>query len=789
MSSFDVPFAVPAAPAMTAVAMPPRVRRLLEQLQSLIGTELGRELERLLDTLEQDLFRQADRARNSGSQSVYLAALQTLRSQRDAVVPRFLSGLATALANLHEPTPDDSKASSPDVESLRLVDHHEIAEDNVLTEIARRHESRAGLPLLLLGQRFGVLAGQPAFDAARLPVGPQALGRMLALASKEAVVDVDTRLQLYRLFDRQLMAGYLTLVETMNAQLDGANVLPGLAFVPSRRRRHAPGGEHPREAMGDNVSAAAGNAGPAGAAGGGTSPAGTGTGARTRNGPETDRRHGSGHTDAMAGATTVLEMQALDELQQLLARRRELIGLPPQAAIPRAVHERTPEAVPEITPAQPRIALATQEVDAALGDLQAAGHSPRNTTQIRQALLAKSRLQRGAATSLSQQDNETFELLGMLYTEIGRELRQGTRSADLLERLQVPLLRVALQDRGFFVRHQHPARQLLNAVAEAGTTWQAEGEADPRLDHQLDNAVDHVIKNYDGDAKVFASANQALSQHLEAMARKAEVSERRHVEAARGRDKLELAKQRAAESIETAIGDAPLPKFLRTLVDQAWADVLSLVLLRHGEDSEEWREHVEATGQIVAASRGSTAPAWLQPRIEQALGLVGYQGDEATAIAKRLAAVADESDDPATRTELAIQLKARARLGDSEPAPAPPPATPRNAREEACYAHLRSLPFGSWIEFATNQQGDMVRRRLAWFSPVTGRALLVNQRGQRIDDARGHDNLDQIARLIAIGEARVVAPAEPTGLVDRAWQATMGTLRSLTGRDLPQETP
>lgn len=784
MSSFDVPLAVPATPAMTAVAMPPRVHRLLEQLQSLIGTELGRELERLLDTLEQDLFRQADRARNSGSQSVYLAALQTLRSQRDAVVPRFLSGLATTLAKLREPPRDDIMASSPDVESLRLVDHHEIAEDNVLTEIARRHEARASLPLLLLGQRFGVLAGQPAFDATRLPVGPRALGRMLALASKDAVVDIDTRLHLYRLFDRQSMAGYLTLVETMNAQLDGANVLPGLAFVPSRRRRRTPGEGRPR--AGDNASAAAGNGGPAGAAGRGTLPAGTGT--RTRNGPATDRWNGANHTHATAEATTGLEKQALDELQQLLARRRELIGLPPQATTPEVIYERTPEAAPELTTAQPRIALATNEVDAALGDLQAMGHSPRDTTQIRQVLLAKSRLQRGAATNLSQQDNETFELLGLLYTEIGRELRQGTRSADLLERLQVPLLRVALQDRGFFVRHQHPARQLLNAVAEAGSTWQVEGEADPRLDHQLDSAVDHVIKHYDGDAKVFASANLALSRHLEAMARKAEVSERRHVEAARGRDKLELAKQRAAESIETAIGDTPLPKFLRNLLDQAWADVLSLVLLRHGEDSGEWQEHVEATAQIVAASRGSTAPEWLQPRIEQALGLVGYQGDEATAIAKRLAAVTDESDDPATRTELAIQLKARARLGASEPAPAPTPATPRNAREEACYSHLRSLPFGSWIEFATNQQGDMVRRRLAWFSPVTGRVLLVNQRGQRIDDARGHDNLDQIARLIAIGEARVVAPTEPTGLVDRAWQAAMGTLRSLAGRDLPQET-
>ena len=44
-----------------------------------------------------------------------------------------------------------------------------------------------------------------------------------------------------------------------------------------------------------------------------------------------------------------------------------------------------------------------------------------------------------------------------------------------------PLLRVALQDRAFFVRPQHPARQLLNAVAESGATWLSDDEVDPQL--------------------------------------------------------------------------------------------------------------------------------------------------------------------------------------------------------------------------------------------------------------------------------------------------------------------
>ncbi|MEO6170858.1 MAG: DUF1631 family protein [Lysobacter sp.] len=771
MSYFDDP--VRAATAADTPALPPRVRSLLTQLQDLAGKELERELERLLDTLETDLFRQAQQSRNSGTQSGYLASLSTLRTNRHNLVKRFATEFATALGSLRAPLLIvDEPPTGIDFGDLRLVDHSEVTETNVLTSIALRHESRAGLPLLLLGQRFGVLAGQPAFDATRLPVSPVALATMLSRACAGMTGDVETRLQLYHLFDRQLMAGYLTLVEAMNALLDGGNVLPGLTFVPTQTRRR-PGARSGAGTMSD--SEALEESAPADASSGATGRSGGSLGSRQTTGS------GPAFTPTAGRVDTAAEQQALAQLQQLLAARRPL---PLSGG---AAGDTPPREMADGI----RASLATAELDSALSSLQAHrdGGAPRTPSQVREALLERSQQELGRVTSLSHQDDEVFELLGLLYSEIGRELRQGTRGADLLERLQVPLLRVALQDRGFFVRQQHPARKLLNAIAEAGTQWldEGDGDADPRLDAQLREAVDHVVDHYDGDTGVFDSAHQALTGQLDALSRKAEVAQRRQVEAARGRDKLERAKLQAASSIQTAIGDAPLPKFLATLLEQAWTDVLSLVLLRHGEDSPEWRDHLEATTRIIAANRGEPAAQSLQPSIEDALGLVGYQGEEATAIARRLVAANDDSDDAATRTELVVKLKARTRLGAEE---TPPLSTPlaRNAREEECYTHLRSLPFGTTIEFTTNQQGDSVRRRLAWFSPVTGRALLLNQKGQRIDDPHGRESLDQIARLLAIDEARIVRTAEPGSLIDRAWQATLGRLRSFGSGDSPRET-
>ena len=136
-----------------------------------------------------------------------------------------------------------------------------------------------------------------------------------------------------------------------------------------------------------------------------------------------------------------------------------------------------------------------------------------------------------------------------------------------------------------------------------------------------------------------------------------------------------------------------------------------------------------------------------------------------------------EDEDGESRTELSMKLRARVRLGEDSQATRKPDLPPRTPHEEACYEQLRLLPFGTWIEFVTNQQGDVVRRRMSWHSSVTGNALFVNQRGQRV----GEHSLDSLARMMARDQVRVVT-AHRARLFDRAWHAALNALRSLTGR-------
>ncbi|HEU0307259.1 MAG TPA: DUF1631 family protein, partial [Lysobacter sp.] len=196
-------------PTLASAQLPRRVRRALEQVYTLASDEMARALERMLAEFEQQQFRQADQAANPGLQQSFFDTLRLVRQNRADLIPEFLSGLEAALAGIRNPAPAPGKVTGVlHFGEMRLIEDHELDEDSVLRAIASRHESRTSLPLHLLGQRFGVLAGSPAFDAERLPVGPQQLGNILAKASRVLQIDLQPRLDLFRCFDHYAMNGY-----------------------------------------------------------------------------------------------------------------------------------------------------------------------------------------------------------------------------------------------------------------------------------------------------------------------------------------------------------------------------------------------------------------------------------------------------------------------------------------------------------------------------------------------------------------------------------------------------
>ena len=753
--------------------MPRRVRQVLDHVMQEIRGDMGRQLQTVLLETEVALTRHNSPVNDPKVEAAKFLSLNNLRIGQQRFTNRFLADLEAGLAGLQAQRRnrrlEEQQASAM---GLSLLDDEAMSEQAILNNIASRIESRNSLALQLMGQRFGVLAGAPAFDGEHLPIGPYALCQALHDASSELEFPPHARAELFRQFEKVVMALYSTLLEALNNKLASDGILPHLSFVPVRGRAGTAGSPRTTSASMPALDPRDG----------GTSSHISG-GAASIDAPMALAVDGRGRANFMPAGFQPPPQKPADlaakaggglgtgfaALQNLLKLRRVLLA----KLRPGGQDERVREP------------LRRDEVLAALQRMRGSATKADGIGDFRQILLAQARQMHGHGVALSDPDGDAFELLSLFLAQLQREMRKGSEGEALVERLRLPMLQLALRDHRFFVDASHPGRMLLDAVSLGGARWLAEDDVDLQWLGLLQRAVATVQQDSEGAFDTFVEANQTLQSGLQALSRKTEMSERRQVEAARGREKLEVARQRATAEISRLLAGRSLPRFHAILMDQAWSDVLSLTHLRNGEQSATWRELLEATATIIDASTSSgqphADPAFVA-RVQGALEQVGYHADDASAIARQLANGRAEDADLASRTELLVQLRARARLGEGTAAAPGTELPTRNAEEEAAFRQLRALQEPVWVEFDEDADNSTIRRRLAWISQHTNQTLVVNRRGLRTLS----EDLDVLARKLAAGRMRVldvdVAPAEA------AWEATMASLQRI-GENNGLQTP
>lgn len=712
-------------------ALPRRARQLLERLLEDVRTGVGQRLPQILQSTELALA-QAPPGNDPKLETARLSSIRNLGGGVQAFTRRFLAHLETSLAGLRTPPRQhDPAAPEEPILTLALLDEEQESDQAVLDNLASRLESRNSLALQLLGHRFGVLAGAPAFDGQALPLGPHAFCNALADAADSLALSRYARMQLFQQFERAMVDFYPPLLDIFNRKLAEDGILPHLSFIPMRVRP-ATGAETASDADGTS--------------------------------PEGAKPTGPAPWPA-AGQPANPDFAAL---QGLLQRRRALLA--------------------KLRPGKPGEERARQTLhhDEVLGALQRMRDNATKADSLadyRQILLAQARQQHGRGVALSDTDGDSFELLAQLLGQLQRDLRKSSPGRALVERLALPLLQLVLRDQRFFTDAAHPARQLLAAISLAGAHWLDDDDLDSQWLGLLQRAVSSIQQDNTGALETFADANQTLQSGLQALARKATMAERRQIEAARGREKLEQARLRASEELSRLLEGRHLSRFHQTLLEQAWADVLSLTYLRNGEDSEIWRELLETGARIIdanAAESGEpTDPAFLE-RIRTALEQVGYHSDDARALALQFANGRSEDDDVSSRTELLLQLRARARLGEGNTVVSADTLPPRTPEEEAAYERLRALDGPVWVEFRDDPEHPR-RRRLVWVGSRSGQALMVNRRGMRA----GNDDLDTLARKLAAGQACLLE--NDTAPAEAAWANTVGNLRQIAGKREPGE--
>ena len=723
---------------------------LLNTVRDIAGRRLQILINGMFEHVDDALFDLAEKAENNAAQMHYFDGMREVRKRRPMVERSFLTHVSRELSDFaanQRSVPSSGIQLPVGTAELSLVADNELEESLAITSMIGKNETRLTRELFSVNQRLSVIYGGLKIEDSSNPVGPAALSQAFRLAMRELNAEMRVKLIIYKLFDRYVLASLDELYQEINAELIRAGVLPQLRHEVAR-------------------SGAAGRAPGAAAADGG------------------QEAVYQGEDDGSASS------ELLQTLHTLFSARR---GVPATAMRIPAGAVQLPSAnelIGALSVLQSQAAISQQLPLSAGNALDLAGE----VQQLKEHLLAQIGSLRGEKPSqVSTIDEDTIDLVGMLFEFILEDRNLPTEMQVLLARLQIPYLKAAILDRKLFAHRQHPARRLLDSLADAAKGWSAESDRDHRLHDKIKSIVDRLLQDFDDDMTIFDRLSAELQQFQESNRRRAELAEQRVAESTRGREKLEQARRRAAREILNRIGGNVLPPLIHGVLSRAWANYLVLTILRKGEESNDFREALRFVDAFIASTRPVRTPEakrellQLLPGIERALrkGLANVAFQEAD-IEKLLAQLHSYY-----RQQLGEAAPAPAQPQAAEAAPAPLPipesiqpiaesvdelddvatepaedAIAPDVREEL--EKVKLLKPGTWLEFV-GQDEHFERAKLSWISPMSGRYLFVNRRGLKVGDFSPYE----LALVMAEGRARILAS---NALFDRAMDAIVDRL-------------
>lgn len=208
-----------------------------------------------------------------------------------------------------------------------------------------------------------------------------------------------------------------------------------------------------------------------------------------------------------------------------------------------------------------------------------------DANQIKKAILSSIGESDGGAVTkaVHQVSEKTIDFIKLIFDAIIEEDSITDEIKTLLLSLQIPVIKAAMLDSDFFVDDQHPARQLLDKIAEAGV---GVSEHHDPVYIEIEQVVRKLLNSYKEDISAFTLALDELNELTEEIYRKARETEAKSQKTVR----MAHAKGIVLQEIRKITIGKELPMGIRTLVLKVWPSMMFNHYMSHGKANDEWVE-------------------------------------------------------------------------------------------------------------------------------------------------------------------------------------------------------
>lgn len=726
------------SPAESPTSMPSRANGpLLDALQKHVLDRAVPALDRALADLDDYLF---DRSQ-SGEESLGLMALRDMRRARSDLSQRFSGIVHNRFRALH-----GHYAASVEDEggSLSLVAEEDLEEQLAIEQLSasvlRTHASAFDA----VRKRFLVVVGLTELSPQENPLDPVFLAGALGKAMGLLDISAELRIVVFKFFERELTSALGGIYDRCNTLMATAGILPELRVNGAAARVQKPASPSQADPHGSEAA------------------------------------RGLGALDEGAAAQiSPVDQAAFANMLGMLQGWRSAMGL--------AAPGGQPGAGPALPTNDLMSILSLMQHDGSARFTPAGEAEQSLAGQLRQQMTQSARKLgvRGDNINLDGLDGDAVDLVALLFDVLLDGPQYDTQIRQKIGRMLVPYVKVAVKDRRMFMFKEHPARKLLNTVAEACEGNRGEAPQERELLTRVDHTIDRLVAEFNEDVAIFETLEQELRGYMAQHRKRFELAEKRTAEAQRGRERLEHARKVVAEDLDRLRGERSLPPVIAEFLGRHASHHLAQVALRDGRGAPRYEEGLHAVGQLLTAfdqaeAGVESALATLQPDdgLRAILASAGCTGEAAQAavaalrdsLSRLLAGQAALEDD----ARMPLQVAVAEPTPDPEPQLEVVPGTAGLDYDAAMLERIRSLEIGDWIQLAA-ADGHFAPAKVSWISPISARLLLVNRRGIRVLVA----SVEELAVMAKLD--RVIVRDGETAFED-AMHQVVGRLQSVSGR-------
>ncbi|MBL4572223.1 MAG: DUF1631 family protein [Gammaproteobacteria bacterium] len=389
----------------------------------------------------------------------------------------------------------------------------------------------------------------------------------------------------------------------------------------------------------------------------------------------------------------------------------------------------------------------------------------------------------GDIGAIDVQSSDVINLVTLLYKEIWNDDSLPVVMKELIGRTQISIMKIALNDTGFFDDEQHPGRVILNEFAMAGIAWTEQEilETDPVFS-KVRELVERLLAEENADKKFMQGLINELREIKNDFSPTDAALEQRIRETDDPSEQLEDVHELVRQKVRERILQDGLDPSIQNLLDTHFHDFLVKLILREGPGGSSWKPVMSTIDVLLWTVKEDKLPGdksrfeKINPRlldnVEKALEIGGASKSKRKKILRQLKQVQQYSFHMA-EIHGADRLRSVGGATDSSTANAEPrrernepPSLPRND------PHLRridKLPIGTWFEFK-GATGVPVRCSLASKIDSIDKLFFVNSKGEKAVELTRM----RLARELKAGSVKILTEGS---LVGRAMESVVSNLR------------